>query len=621
MPRHPPSAEAAPPLRQASLPPDLVRDIAEGRCVLFAGAGFSLPVTGLTWRGLMEALARELPGVPREEWDSMEPLDQAQLFVDERGRAALEALLKAALPNEDALDRRLRDGAIPDVNLRETLVGLPFPYIFTTNYDALIEVLLSRARVPHTVLVDDDQVLVDYPQRMRRVVKVHGDLELSDTIILSRDDYLDYRRLRPGMYRLWQSLLVSHTFLFFGFGLTDPNFRLLYHDLSTLLPRDGRQVRAYAFMAGETPARVAHWRRRGLYIVESRDLKAQDKKVQALVQRVQDHRRRRDDLPHLLAALAPPAEAPPAGDRATLVDALAPVRDQLRVHVEALWQSLPVPEALRHGTSVLPRWDGSALVDVPPRDRQREEQAELLFNAMRLMGRITPELARFDGPGPLGPPVSALLGALLYRAQRWEEAIEALEETRFALEARAGGVPWWLARMLGRASRRAGDRPSAWEFLRFSTRLGGRLAPMSVAAASDASLLMDVGLTRITRLRDRARLDLARTIAADALLAVAPVIPWLETGRHLEDLYGRRTAGYGSWHLGELLLEDGLLRVEPPHDTISRALPHLERGRELLPVAELQPCLASLERRLREPLWAATGHRLRLLLERRALPP
>lgn len=614
-------------LKQARIPPELVDTIVEGRCVLFAGAGFSLPVTGLSWNGLMSRLRADLPEIPANSWEHMDPLDQAQMYVDQRGRPALEALLKHAIPDEAAMATSLAQKPGAALRLRQEVASLPFPYIFTTNYDALIELLLSRARIPHTVLVDDDQVLVDYPARLRRVVKVHGDLELSDTIILSRDDYFNYRRLRPGMYRLWQSLLVSHTFLFFGFGLTDPNFRILFHDLASLMPHGPHAPRAYAFMAGEAAHRVEHWRRRGLHIIESRDFTAQDRKIHTLAERVQRQLRRRDSLPHLLEelrthSLRPPPHhegpQPPAEegllDPGFLTQALAPAEAHLRKVVAELWADLKVPTPLLLGESSAPRWHGAPLVDVPARKPREEERAELLFNTIRLLRRLSPELGQLDGDGPLGPPVSALLGALLYRSQRWVEAIEALEEARYWYEERVRGVPWWIARMLGRAARRAGDRPSAWEFLRFCVQVATRHSPSSLAACSDAALLTDVAMLRVRRLRRRLRLDMARSVIATALEATRAMVPTLAEPAPREDLYLRRTRGYGSWHQGELMLEAGSLEAKQHDAVLEEALPHLIRGVRLLPGPEARARQADLEVTLAEPYWVAYAPRIRLAI-------
>lgn len=600
-------------LRQTTLPPALVKSIVEGRCILFAGAGFSRPVTGLDWGGLMARLKEDLPEVPMEEWRHLDPLMQAQYFVDLRGRPALEQMLKELLPQPKQIFETLKkDPLPPGLELRRRLATLPFPYIFTTNYDALVESILERERLPHTVLVDDDQVLVSYPPRLRRVIKVHGDLTLSDTIILSRDDYLNYARLRPGMFRLWQSLQLSHTFLFHGFGLTDPNFVLLFHDLVSLLPEDGAEPRAYALMTGVSRVMVDHWKSRGLHIIESRTFEAQDKKVEILVKRVESELHRQRDLPHLLTQLSGKVEGEGVPGR-TLKRAFLPVMALLRRQVHQLWEKLPVPDSLRQGQSAQVEWHGGPLVDRPPRTPVVEEQAELLFYARRALKDVGADLSALDGEGPLGPPVSALVGAWLFRARRFEEAIVAMEEARFWYESRAQSCPWWLGRMLGRASRSAGDRPAAYDELSWCVRQATRIQPVSMEAASDASLFMTLALWRLARLQRRKRVALAREVVEYVIRLVTPVVPWLELG-DTSTTYARRTCGYGSWHYGEILLDRGQLSDSPLGEVVQQAVPHLLRGVELLEGEERARCLRYLQDRLKDPLWQGAGRDLRGVL-------
>lgn len=49
-------------------------------------------------------------------------------------------------------------------------------------------------------------------------------------MIFTRDDYSKARNTHPGFYAILGALAITHTFLFLGCGLNDPDIRLLLED-------------------------------------------------------------------------------------------------------------------------------------------------------------------------------------------------------------------------------------------------------------------------------------------------------------------------------------------------------------------------------------------------------
>lgn len=98
-----------------------------------------------------------------------------------------------------------------------------FPrHIITTNYDSLLEKSESINRPLYTVVTQDSDLLAVASDRY--IIKMHGDLEKTDTIVLKESDYIKYEQEHPLICTFIKSLLINHTFVFLGYSLNDNSF-------------------------------------------------------------------------------------------------------------------------------------------------------------------------------------------------------------------------------------------------------------------------------------------------------------------------------------------------------------------------------------------------------------
>jgi SIR2-like protein len=435
------------------IPTELVDRVARGECVLFVGAGFSKGVTGVDWDGLLQTLAKGLRAEERAGWDRFDPLTKAQLYVERHGRARLERALAKCL----GVDRDLT----PHVkSVQETLLGMPFRTIVTTNYDRLAEATLDKLGVPYGTIIDDVDVHLPLPPRARRVIKMHGDLDLSDTIILTRDDYLAYERTRPSVSLLLRSLLLEHSFLFYGFSLEDLNFAFVYDRVESLrgLVRAGAQ--SYAVLAKPNPLLQKYWANHGLHVlaVDSHDDAA--KLVGVLREQVDAHIRSERQLARVAARLG---------------KAVAERTDELTEHLR---------QTVRSEVARLARSE----VDL---DVERRRELGSRAEAALVLIRRLDELALDVEPQDL-----AVLGARLFEAHRWREATEALESARFGFRRLGLDSPLDVRQRLGRCYARLGSWPHAFRILKDTfkaSQLWGDLSWCTAAANEIARALLARG--------------------------------------------------------------------------------------------------------------------------------
>lgn len=98
-------------------------------------------------------------------------------------------------------------------------------HIITTNYDSLLETSENSYTNLYTV-VSQDSDLLSKPNE-RYLIKMHGDFDVPESIVLKESDYLDYEQEHPLISTFIRSLLVNHSFLFLGYSLNDYNLNLI----------------------------------------------------------------------------------------------------------------------------------------------------------------------------------------------------------------------------------------------------------------------------------------------------------------------------------------------------------------------------------------------------------
>jgi SLOG family protein/SIR2-like protein len=185
------------------------RDLQNGDCAIFVGAGLSVGAGLPTWKSLLKDSAEELGLNIENEHDL---IAVAQYEINSQG--------SRHRINEKILGRC--SGFKPTRN-HELIVRLPIDSIWTTNYDSLIEDAAKAAGKIVDIKLDDRSLARNMPKRDLTLYKVHGDAARPEEAIISKDDYERYHKTRPLMIEKLHGDLVSKTFLFLGLSFTDPN--------------------------------------------------------------------------------------------------------------------------------------------------------------------------------------------------------------------------------------------------------------------------------------------------------------------------------------------------------------------------------------------------------------
>lgn len=226
--------------------PDLIRSILAGDCVAFVGAGFSAAALLPDWRDLLlELLEAEQASIlpmyrsyirERVDLGGSQAFDEAaQILEDILGRDRILELLAERLTPRAGLgprmERRLR-----------LLQGIPFRAVLTTNYDTTLEGVVPNPDAYRAYLRTDAQRWWHERFWGRRAdlsaLKLHGDVRVPSSVVLSRRDYRRKLHQDPGYQTFLRALFAQRTVFFLGFSFTDAYLNELRSEALALIGYD-----------------------------------------------------------------------------------------------------------------------------------------------------------------------------------------------------------------------------------------------------------------------------------------------------------------------------------------------------------------------------------------------
>lgn len=221
----------------APVPIELQELFAAGQVGLFASHRLSEEAGLASHRELADALSRRLgePGVEVSGSGADLP-EVAQLYEAARGRHALLSYLRERLDTT-----RLQPAAV-----HRAIAQLPIHIIFSTAHDDLLEDALRQAgrRVNK---VTADSMLTHASSDRVQLLKLKGDVELPETVVITRRDLEHYTIKHPLIVNHLRDRLSSMTFLLLGYQANDPDLKLLFEQSG--YQRGGGRLH-YALMDG-----------------------------------------------------------------------------------------------------------------------------------------------------------------------------------------------------------------------------------------------------------------------------------------------------------------------------------------------------------------------------------
>lgn len=209
--------------------------IGQGKAVLFIGAGFSLVPTDTRTRdrkGLKETLIESYRGTLTDIIEKVHTMSMEDIvfFLRVRGtpkKEIMETLRKFVASSEELA--KLRSFTL----LRNLLQIRPhlFEAIITTNWDQGIEESLRSIPTLKLERFVRDEDCLNYRPSHLSVLKIHGDIDDANSIILSTQDFDLYEKEHPRIIERLRILFSTKYLVLLGYGARDENFRRIYRSL------------------------------------------------------------------------------------------------------------------------------------------------------------------------------------------------------------------------------------------------------------------------------------------------------------------------------------------------------------------------------------------------------
>ena len=214
-------------------PAELVEEIALGRVVLFLGSGVSANsknstgrISPPTWWKFLNDLTPRLPRAIKPGVKEILSRNNLLLACDVIRGSITAPVFKAELR------KAFHDPGYLPSDAHRSLLRLGARITVTPNFDVIYDNFVA-AETSNTVLVKnyyDEDAAESLRSKYPVIFKLHGSITSPDKLIFTGSDYAAARTKAAGFYSLMRALLCTHTFLFVGCGLDDPDIKVLLED-------------------------------------------------------------------------------------------------------------------------------------------------------------------------------------------------------------------------------------------------------------------------------------------------------------------------------------------------------------------------------------------------------
>ncbi|MCR4673618.1 MAG: SIR2 family protein [Lachnospiraceae bacterium] len=132
---------------------------------------------------------------------------------------------------EAAAEEFGRPGYMP-AEIHKVIYGLDSKIVITSNVDKIYdECALSESHSTVVVKKYSDKDIAKYLRTNDYLlIKAHGTIDDRDLMIFSHQQYNNARCNYASFYKLLDALILTHTFIFLGCGIDDPDIELIFEN-------------------------------------------------------------------------------------------------------------------------------------------------------------------------------------------------------------------------------------------------------------------------------------------------------------------------------------------------------------------------------------------------------
>ncbi|MGG1324048.1 SIR2 family protein [Priestia megaterium] len=241
-------------------PTKLIEEIAYRRCVLFLGSGVSATAVNeegespKTWGSFITSIQELMRNPSRDDKKFVKNmLDQENYLL------ALQAICDLSDPGDYAnfLKDNFGRGNYEPSDVHKYIKEIDSKIVITTNFDKIYENLCNEHNYVKYDYQKTKSIISNIKSPENLIIKAHGSIDDTDEIIFTSQQYYKSQEDYPDFYDLLKSLFTTHTVLFLGYSLSDPDINLILQSCRT-----NSSVASPHYMVlkkGTSKHKIKHW--------------------------------------------------------------------------------------------------------------------------------------------------------------------------------------------------------------------------------------------------------------------------------------------------------------------------------------------------------------------------
>lgn len=211
-------------------PSNLVEELAYRRGILFLGSGVSATAKKAdgtspdTWGDFLNHIRGLARNVSHED----------NVYIEDRLTCkdyllALQAIYDKCDPGE--YGKYLQDTYLRSEfqasNVHKAIKKIDSKIVITTNFDKIYDNLCNEQGYIVINYEKTKAIVQNIKSPNNLIIKAHGTIEDVENIIFTASQYYNKQEKHPEFYELLYSLFLTHTVVFIGYSLNDPDINLI----------------------------------------------------------------------------------------------------------------------------------------------------------------------------------------------------------------------------------------------------------------------------------------------------------------------------------------------------------------------------------------------------------
>jgi len=117
-------------------------------------------------------------------------------------------------------------------NAHRIIKDIDAKIVITTNFDKIYENLCNDHGYTVAEYTNTKKILSNIKSPESLIIKAHGAIDDTDSLVFTREQYYNARRTSPEFYDILRALFITNTVLFIGYSLNDPDINLVLDSIA-----------------------------------------------------------------------------------------------------------------------------------------------------------------------------------------------------------------------------------------------------------------------------------------------------------------------------------------------------------------------------------------------------